>query len=242
MLETIQAFFQSVINAEFDFAAIWESIFGVWAALTASPTYIEIESFVSGLLTSVPGIAVTGVLLVLSLIQVFAGKKLLGFQKFVACFAVGFVYGVVFLAPFIETIVVIPHWVSGVVVGAIAALLCKPVYFLTYVGAAAYSMYFVCYSGEILPELTVYTAGNMIYCLIAAAVAVVLVLLLRKWIEMLGTSMLGAWCAYLCIDTLAGGLVNIEALAPHIEIVKWVIIGVIALVGFIVQVKTRRKY
>ncbi len=242
MLESIQGFFASVIGAEFDFAAIWESIVGVYWAFIASPTYIEIETFVSGLLLNVPAIAVTGALLVLSLIQLFAGKKLLGFQKFVACFAVGFAYGIVFLAPFVDTVIVLPHWISGVVVGAIAALLCKPVYFLTYVGAAAYAMYFVCYTGAVLPELTAFTCENKIYSLVAAAVAVLLVLIFRKWIEMIGTSALGAWCTYLCVDTLVGGFANIEALASSIELVKWIAIGVVALVGFIVQVKTRRRY
>lgn len=240
-VEIVTGFFESVINAEFDFAAIWESILGVWAALTASPAYIEIKAFIDGLLSNVPAMAVTGVLLVLSLIQVFFGKKLLGFQKFIACFAVGFAYGVVFLAPFVDTVFQMPHWISGVVVGAIAALLCKLVYFLLYIGAAAYSVYFIAFSGTILPEVTAFTKDNMIYALIAAVVAVVLVLVLRKWIEMLGTSTLGAWCTFLCVDALAG-LSTMEALASSYDIVKWVAIGVIALIGFIVQVKTRRRY
>ena len=41
---------------------------GVWAALTSSLAYIEIETFVTGLLASVPPMAVTGVLLALSLV------------------------------------------------------------------------------------------------------------------------------------------------------------------------------
>ena len=243
MLETIQSFFASVINAQFDFAQIWESIVGTYYAVICSPTYIEIEAFVKELLVNVPGVAVTAALLVLSLIQLFAGKKLLNFQKFVACFVLGFAYGVVFLAPLVETVVPLPyHWISGVVVGVIAALLCKPVYFVGYVGAAAYAAYFVCFSASVLPELTAYTQGNMVYSLVAAAVAVVLVLIFRKWIEMIGTSVLGAWCTYLCVDTLAGGLANIEALAPSIDIVMWASIAVVALIGFIVQVKTRRRY
>ena len=53
MFESIQGFFTSVINAEFDFAAIWTSICGVWAALVESPAYIEIDAFVNGVLNSV---------------------------------------------------------------------------------------------------------------------------------------------------------------------------------------------
>ena len=237
MLESIQMFFESVINAEFDFAAIGEWFAGLWASFFASPFYMEIETLVEDLLSSA-GIIVTAVLLVLSLIQVFAGKKLLGFQKFVAFLTMGFVCGVVFLAPVVDGALpdVIPAWATGLVVGVIAALLCKPLYFLTYVCAAAYSVYYICYAGMI----TEFTQENMIISLVAAVVAVVLVLVLRKWVEMLGTALLGAWCTYLCVDTLLGGFENM--LGDSTEIVMWIAIGVIALIGFIVQVKTRRRY
>lgn len=233
MYESIQDFFASVANGEFGSAAIGE----FWSTFAASSIYVEIESLVTSLL---PAIAIVGVLLALSLVQLFVGKKLIGFQKFLAFFAIGFACGVMFLAPVVDTIMVLPPWISGLVVGLVAALLCKPLYFLSYIFTAGYSVFAICFVGEFLPEVTAFTQGNLIYSLVAGGVALILALILRKWVETLLSAFLGAWCTFQCVDALVGGLENM--LADSTELVMWIAVGVLTLIGFIVQVKTRRRY
>ena len=212
MYETIQDFFTSVANGEFGSAAIGE----FWSTFAASSIYVEIESLITSLL---PAIAITGVLLALSLVQLFVGKKLIGLQKFIAFFTIGFACGVLFLAPFVDTIIELPHWVSGLVIGVIAALLSKPLYFITYVFTAAYSVFAVCFVGEFLPEVTAFTQGNLIFSLVAGAVALVLALILRKWVETLLSAFLGAWCTFQCVDTLVGGFENMLAESTELVVI-----------------------
>ena len=231
VFESFAEFFDCLINGQFGFAEIGEWFAYLWASFFE----LEIGVMVNDLLANA-GIIATAVLLVLSLLQLFVGKKLLGFQKFILFLFVGFTCGALYLAPVVEGFG-LPVLVPGIVVGVIAALLCKPLYVISYIFTAAASIFSLCYSGAILPDIT---EGNLIIGAAAAVVAVVLALVLRKVIEFVGTSFLGALCAYLCIDTLIGGFDAM--LGDAVAIVKWVIIGVLALVGLIVQVKTRRRY
>jgi len=181
--------------------------------------------------------------LVLALIECFAGKRLLGFQKFVACFILGFEYGVLYVSPMLDDVVAIDHWIAGLVIGLVAALLSKLIYFLAYVGIVGYAVYFIAYTGTYLPaEVAAFVQGNQLYSLIVALVAVVIVLLLRKWIEMLGTSALGAWGVFKCAEMLVD-FSTVDFIAQNYDTVMYATVAVLGLIGLIVQIKTRkRKY
>ena len=196
-----------------------------------------IEGLVSSYLWVIPA-----VLAVLSLIQLMFGKKLLGFQKFVACLVVGFACGVTFVYPLLAQINItfIPDWVVGLVVGLVAALLSKPIYFLAYVIAAGGATYILC-TGGILPEAVSSFTKDWYIGVAAAVVAIVVALLLRKFIEMLGTSALGGFTLALSINSI----LIITGVAPAGQQLAgwafWAIAGAAALIGFIIQVATRRK-
>lgn len=242
-------FINNLINAKFDFAAIGVWFSELYASVTAHDGIASLISTAEGYINMVPAAAVAGILLVLSLIMAFFGKKLLGFMKFVTCFGVGYALGVYYLtAPIQGAFASIPSWVIGLVVGAVAALLCVLIYFLAYVVGFGYSVYLVLMGGYYLPEtITSFTKGNWIVSLAAAAVVIVIALLLRKWIEMLGTAALGGYLAYLSIDsllvaTVGHGVAGFDFLAPYELYVKLGVLALIGLVGFIVQVKTRRRW
>ena len=234
--------FDGLINAEYDFAALGDQIKVLWEKITTDGGVMAIWDKVTSFLAQVPAMAVTGVLLVLSLIQVFAGKRLLGLQKFLLFFAVGFACGAAFLAPLIPEMIKIDAWIVGLVVGLLAAILSGLLYSLVYIIAAGYSVYLICMGGYYLPEtITGFTKGNMMISLVAGAVAIVLALIFAKLIEIVGTSALGGWCAALCVIELLAqaGTALDEGTAA---IVTYIVLGVLALIGTIVQFKTRKRY
>lgn len=233
------------LNATFDFSALWQWISSLFQSMIAHPTVDGYITLAEGYIAMLPALIVPGALLVLSLIQAFFGKKLLGLQKFIVCFAAGFLCGAVIVHPMIaEFIQGISAEILGVIVGVVFGLLCKPVYFISYVLVAGYSAYLVLMGGYYLPEtVTAMTKGNMVICLGAAAVVIILALIFRKWIEMLGTSVLGGWCTYLSVDALLVALTGSGLAAfPSANIIKIAAIVVVAFLGFVVQVKTRRRY
>lgn len=235
----IKAFFEKVA-AGFSFEEIGAWFKDLFASVTAEGGPVETYwtmglDFIKGLLPL--AWILPAILIALSLVQVFAGKKLLGLQKFLACFVVGYALGAVLLTPVIAEFVQIADWIVGLVVGVVAALLCKPIYFLSYVAVAGYGVYALCMS-DVLPEAVASFTNNWIVALVAAVVAVVVALLLRKWIEMLGTAALGAWTLFLSVQALLASL----SIWFAAEYVIWWELGTLAvgaILGFIVQVKTR---
>ncbi len=178
----------------------------------------------------------TYILLAFALLMAFFGKKLLGPQKFIAFLAVGFGAGEVYVAPLLVDILPsLPAWVSGLVIGLIAALLCKFLYWIAVAVATGYSVYLVLYTDMFfaLPE------PKQIIAAVAALVAIVLVFLFLKFFERLGTAFLGGFLS----ATLLMSVVDFSFIPLDAAITKWILIGVIALLGFIVQIATRsRKY
>lgn len=242
-MEILLEFWENLKVAHWDFAAIWEAIVGTYYAMINTPTHIAQMEVVNGFLAGLPAFTLPLAFLLLSLVETFAGKRLIGFQKFVLCFVLGFEYGVLYVSNLLDSIVVIDHWIAGLVIGIIAALLSKLVYFLAYVGVIGYAVYFIAYTGNYIPaEISAFTVNNMVYALVAAGVVVVLALILRKWIEMIGTAALGAWGVFKCVDWLVG-FNSIEAIAQNYDMIMYIAVAVIGLIGLVVQFKTRkRKY
>ena len=238
-MDAIKGFFEKVA-AGFSFEEIGAWFKELFGKATAEGGAVETYwttglDFIKGLLPL--AWILPAILMVLSLVQVFAGKKLLGLQKFLGCFVVGYALGALLLTPVVAEWFTVADWIVGLVIGVIAALLCKPIYFLSYVVAAGYSVYALC-MGDVLPEAVSSFTNNWIVALVAAVVAVVLALIFRKWIEMLGTAALGAWTLFLSAEALLASL----GWMIGAEYALWAELGtlvVAGLLGFIVQVKTR---
>ena len=211
----------------------------IFNQILANPTIDALLAQAKEILATVPAIAIVGVLLVLSLIEVFAGKKLFGLQKFIAFFAVGFVAGVCFVAPLVHSFFA-NALIVGLVVGVIAALLYRPIYFLGYVGGIGFVTYYVLYNALVLPAaITVYTKGQLVVSIVAAVVVVVIALLLRKWLETLALAGIGA-CGIWYSISLA--LTVCQIVLPYQNYIMLAVVGIFTLVGFVVQVKTRKRY
>lgn len=229
--------FNGIINASYTFEDIWSKIKTVYTHVTEVSCVDLVDSVKTALSGVVPFMAY--IIIALALLETFFGKKLIGIQKFVLSFVLGFLGGAAVVAPVISKLVEIPEWISGLVVGVVAAVLCKIVYWLVYVFAAGYSVYMILLSGAYLEFITASTKGNQVIALAGAVVAIVLALIFRNLIERAGTAALGAWGLVYGVKKLY----DFTALVPGAEkIVGLVVFGVIALVGFIVQVKTRKRY
>lgn len=200
---------------------------------------VSIKELVTGYVDMVPVIALAAIVIVLGLIETFAGKKLFGLQKFVLFFAVGLVAGIVFVAPLVSNFAALDARIVGIVVGVVAAILYRPLYFLCYAGGIGFATYYILMNGLLLPEaVTGFTKGNLVISIVAAVVVVVIALLLRKWLETLALAGVGAYAIFYGINMLVKYFVEGMQLT---SLVMYVVVGVFTLVGFIVQVATRKK-
>ena len=140
----------------------------------------------------------------------------------------------------INNIFALPSFVSGIVVAIVAGVLSKALYYVLVVAGSAYVAYMVAFTGKYIPQVASFTQGNMVVSLAVAVVAVVLVLLLLKYIEMAGTAFLGA---FYISEWVVGNYFDYTTVIPFdAALVKLIAVAVVALIGFIVQVKTRTRY
>ncbi len=241
MFERIGSILSSIAGAKYDFDILGNiagRIFGNMAANeTIAGIWEAILSAISPFAAFVPF-----ALIILALIEVFFGKKLINLQKFLACVVVGFCFGVHYVSPLINNIFNLPPYISGAVIALVAAVLCKFIYVAGYVFAAGYSGYLIAYSGAYIPFLSSVTKGNLIISLAIALAFVAVALIFRKYIEMFGTAALGGYFISKTIIANFFDYRTLEFLGEVGWIAELVLILVIAIVGFIVQYKTRTRY
>lgn len=234
-------FFVNLRDGRWGFGQIIEYFKSLNATVEANAHIAGILEKAYGFLESIAGF-VPYVFLAVYLIECFFGKKLLGVHKFIACFIIGYGCGVTFLAPLLDKVVTIPAWVTGIVIAIVAAVFCKIIHVLALIVASGYGVYILAYSGTALTFVTQFTAGSWIISAIAGVVAVVLVLSFRKFAEIVGTAFAGAYFTVSAICDLTGFLTWSWVSETSGLIIFWIATGLIALLGFIVQWSTRRRY
>lgn len=181
------------------------------------------------------------VFIAFGLIEILFGKKVLPVVRFLFCVVSGYVAGVLYIAPLVNNMVELPSYIAGTVIAIVAAVLCKFLYFLLLAVAAGYSVYIVSINGMI-PVVADITKGNWLVGVIAVGVAVILAFVLRKFIEMAGTSVLGAFIISKTVIANYFDYRTLDFLGEFGWIAEIVIVSLLALIGFIIQVKTRKRY
>lgn len=235
MPETFMDFIGMVSRAEFDFGGLGEFFRGLIDSFLQNETISIVVSTVSEFLAGISAF-LPYILIALSLVLCFFGKKLLPVLKFLGFFVVGYVCSVYWLAPLINrAFPTLLAWIPGVVVGFIAAILGKYLYWLALALAAGYPIYMICYNALYLPFLEGLTKENWVISLVVAAVVVVLVFVFKKYIEMLGTALLGSFLALLAVKSGIWDFYNFDWL-------YYTAFGVVAFLGLLVQFKTRKRY
>ena len=227
-------FFNDFKAGKFGYGALNDAVVDFNGAVASEVTVVT--DLVSSFAAYIPYIMMASMLL-----MAFFGKKLLPLIKFVSFFAVGFGLGVRFIHPLLADIITLEAWISGLVVGILAAIIYRFLYVVFFAGAVFFGAYAGCYAG--LSETLAGFEDNKAFIFMAvAAVAVILAFILRKFVETLGTSVLGG---YVLAGLIAEHLYDyntLEFLVGKEWIGTLVVTAVIALLGFIVQVKTRKRY
>ena len=232
----MQEILGAVINPTFGFAEIFAAIGEFVLNFTVNPSVAALWAYiVSSLFDVLAYVHIAA--LVFCLVVTFFGKKLFSLLRFLSFMLIGYAVGIVLVSPIlIEIMPTLPDWAVGVVVGFISAIVSKFLYFIVIAVSVGYSAYMAFFGG--FPG---FATANPIISLFIAIAAVILVFILRKYIEMIITSALGAWGTaavvtvwwdYTALDFLVG--------------IEWVGILVaafiIATLGFIVQFKMRERY
>lgn len=236
----IMTLFYTIIDAGFSFeeliAGISAFVLGVFADPNVAAIRDTLYQTLDPVMTYVPF-----VFLACYIIMAIFGKKLFSVIRFLLFFGAGFLLGVHLLAPIILPVIeFIPPLVIGIVVGVVAAVLSKFLYYIVYAVAVGYPVYMLAFS-VILSSFMTVEGGKHWVSLLIAVIVVVIAFLLRKYVEMLGTSLLAGWGLaetirvwwdYTALEMFGG--------------VEW--IGVVAIscivgvIGFIIQFKTRERY
>ena len=187
-------------------------------------------------------VAIPYILMALGAIVLLFGKKLSGLVKFSGFFILGFVLGVHFLAPIIPPEVPIAPWVVGIIVAVISGVLSKLIFISAYSFAVLYSVYRLCYHGFFFDSQQDFSVGKAITALVIAAIVLILTLVFFKFIEMFFFSALGA---FMITSGFAIGIIDLGAI-PKLGANSWIlevsVMGLMALLGFIFQFRTRRRY
>ena len=228
-MEKIMAFFNNFLAGEFGYSALKDAVVKFDSTVAGNPDMVGFVDFIRSFASIIPFIMMASMLLI-----ALFGKKLLPVVKFISSFAVGFGLGVYYISPIVADIVSsIPAWVSGLIVGILAALIYRLVYVLFFAAFALYGTYTLCFwaLGDLLGGL-----GDLkgYIFLAVAAVVMIVAFILRKYVEMLGTAALGGQV----LSKLLAEFLAIEFLIEY----SWILMIVIALLGFFVQVKTRKRY
>ena len=219
-------FFYDLIGGKYGFPVLGEFIASQYEAIMGCDTV----RFMWDVALSYIGVVVPYIpyfFMALALVELFFGAKLLSVQKFFFFLAVGFGVGTYYVSPLLDQIMVWPHWILGLVVAIVAAVLFKLEYLILYIVASAYSAYTLVFT---------FFGNNMTAAAVAALVAVVLALVFRgKIVEFALTSFLGAFWF-------------VKALSPIFDLmtlgvtIYWCLIVAAAMLGFVVQFKMRKKY
>ena len=235
---TISEFFIAVKDAAFGFQEIISAIVGFYNNLFADYNISQLFSGMQWHLRDVMQY-IPIVLIILYSVVALVGKRIFGFIRCTAFVIAGFLIGIYTLSPLIlEVMPFLPTWVIGMVTGIVAGVLSKALYFTALVVVSGYSAYVL-----FVHELFAFGAApgdGWIIGLVMAAVAITAVLLLRRYVEMIGTAMLGGFGIATVIrgwfDYTATIFVGIEWLGVLIVTL------IFAILGFIVQWKTRERY
>jgi len=229
-----------LIDAEYGFSDFGDKIGDIYNEVSSNEAIVDIWDSLFFWIEDVPSFVITSILLALSLLEVFFGRKLLGLQKVVGSFILGFTLGIAYLSTHIPDAIPIPEWLIGLVIGVVAALVCKLTYFVLYVMFFGYGTYMIFKGGHLLPDsIASFVKDNVMIGLVVAAGVLILVLLFKRVVEKVGTAYIGGYLSSLCVATLILSIFDPGSVA--MSVIKVSLALVLAVLGSIVQLRSRTR-
>ena len=241
MYSSFGEFFSALYRGEFGFTEVWRFFVDLYTSFTKSEDMINLWNVFRGAVDGFYFI-IPYILIVLSLVVAFFGQKLMPVLKFIAFFFFGFVAGVHFIGPLITPIINVPLWVSGLVVGIVAAVIYRFLYFAVYGVGIAYCVYVLCYTGFYMREGAEHTLSKSLVCLAIAIGAVIVAFIFIKHVEIIGTSILGAYLVSFIVRCNIWDFRTLDFLASTPWVGAAVITVVLAIPAIIVQYSMKTRY
>ena len=241
MITSFSDFISYLIGARFSFSYLWELLAGLYKSITQDANVLSVWDALKNSASSFLG-AIPYILMVFGLIIALFGKKMGGLLKFLGFFVIGFFLGIYFLVPVIPPEVPIAPWVIGLIIGILSAVMSKFLFVASYSIILLYSVYRLCYHGFFLDTQHEFATGKALTALAVAAIILVLTLVFFRFVEMLLFSALGAWFISSGFAIAIIDLGEIPKLGDNSWILEVSVIGIIALLGFLFQLRTRRRY
>ena len=237
-MRKLMDFFERFTAGELGYDALKEFVIRFNEAVYTNPDMENFAEIFSTLAAIMPYITVS-----LMFLFIFFGKKILPVIKFAVSFIVGFGFGVYLVAPLLnDAIGTVPSWVSGLLIAILASVLYRLIYIVFFALAAFFGVYTASFSlfSALGLELTSVKVASLI---VIGIIGVVIAFLFRKYVEMLATSLLGAFVMVKQIDASFFSLDYEISLGSAFSLELTVIIAtLIAIIGFWVQFRTRRRY
>ena len=223
---------EEIMTAEFGFDDIWNLLFKVYT----HPHIEDILQPVRDFIASLSPFAWGALICLVALVFTFFGKKLIMLPVIVGSYVAAYAVGATYIAPKLAVLaeklpfdIPIEIGVVGVIIGAIAALLCVPLYFAVLSIGGGYAVHIV-----LCPIISAFDEGQtaIFISLAVALVVAILLLVFRKWVEMGATAVIGAYFFMLGVNEII--LLPLAA--------NYAIWATVAVAGLVVQIKTRRRY
>ena len=229
------SFFTNIMEAKYDFAAIGEWVASVYETVVANATILDIwNDGMSSLSFLAPYLSV--LFLLGSLSVAFFGKRLAEPVKFISIFVIAFCLGVCYISPLLDPFVELPHWIMGLIVAAVSAVLYKFIYVALVAFVIGYSAYMIVLRPDVL---TPFLGGNTTAALVVAVIVLLTVFLLRKYTEIIGFALFGGWLTALSIR----GLYDYSVLLGENGYILVIILTLlVAVPGFIIQLRMRKRF
>lgn len=165
------------------------------------------------------------------------GRRFSGLVRVTLLFAIGFVASVYWICPLVaKAAPQVPGYCIGLAAGLFAAVMSNLIYNGVYIGAIGFDVYNICFNAMMFEGLTALTKGNLALSAGIAGVAVILALVVRKYLEMLITAAAGGIGVAFCVSKIYSyaEMLNMEA-----KVAMLVVGAVLAVPMFIYQYRHR---
>lgn len=241
MYASFGEFFDALKEARFGFGAFWQWVTDLYYSMTVNSDIAKIWNGLMNLIRPIY-VVIPIILIIFAVLVALFGRKMMPVLKFFFFLVIGFALGVYFITPLVSRIISVPGWVCGLVIGVVSAVLYRFLYLAFYSIACLYSVYILCYSGFYISPTIEHSTGRALLCLGISAVAVILAIMLRKYIEMFGTAMLGGYLVALVFRSFIFDYRLLPFLAATPKIGAFVIAFLIGVPATVFQYKKRRRY